>query len=83
MSSSRSEKEVSVSEFKTHALGLFEKVSKTGQSIVVTKHGKTLAKVIPFNQSRKKIKLGTLADTLIEMGDIVSPLGEEDWNACK
>ncbi|MBW1839995.1 MAG: type II toxin-antitoxin system prevent-host-death family antitoxin, partial [Deltaproteobacteria bacterium] len=53
------------------------------ESIVITKRGKPLAEVVPFRKSYKNPVPGKLADTLVFEKDIVSPLGEDMWDACK
>lgn len=76
-------KTLSVSEFKTHALGIFDDIMKTGQSLVVTKFGKPLAKVIPFAGKGKNPVPGKLKGTVLHEGDIVSPLGAKLWKAAR
>jgi prevent-host-death family protein len=73
----------SISEFKARSLGLLERVSKTGESLVVTKHGKPIAKVIPFTDQKDKPVPGKLADTLLDEQDIVSPFGARLWKAAE
>jgi prevent-host-death family protein len=74
-------KAFSVTDFKAHALQILGQVAKTRESIIVTKRGKPLAEVIPFS-TRKPIS-GKLSEALVFEKDIVSPLGEEMWDACK
>jgi len=38
---------VTVSEFKAKCLGLFERVRERGETIVVTKRGRVMARVVP------------------------------------
>ena len=73
----------SISEFKIHALGLIDQVSKTGKPIVITKRGKPLAKVIPFAGNVENPVPGKLAGTVLHEGDIVSPLGADMWKAAE
>ena len=78
------ELKISVSAFKSKALNLFEEVGKGQKSVIVTKHGKPLARVIPFNKGLKKsYKAGGLQNTLLFEGDIVSPLGADMWEAAR
>lgn len=78
------ELKISVSAFKAKALHLFEEIGKQNKSIIVTKHGKPMAKVIPFGKGLKKsYKPGGLENTLLHEEDIVSPLGAELWEASK
>ena len=73
-------KTFTVTDFKAHALQILGQVAKTREPVVVTKRGKPLAEVIPFSAS--KPVSGKLSEALVFEKDIVSPLGEEMWNAC-
>ncbi len=78
------ELEISVSAFKAKALKLLEEVGRGRKSVVVTKRGKPLARVIPFRKSLKQTyQPGGLQNTLIFEGDIVSPLGKDLWQAAR
>ena len=78
------QKTVSVSEFKAKALGYFEEVSTAGSSILVTKRGKPMAMVVsPDRNLEKKVEPNHLAHTVIEEGDIISPLDETDWGVLR
>ena len=69
--------------FKTHCLRLMETVARTGKPILVTKRGKPLVEVIPFRHSDESPAPGKLSETLVFEKDIVSPLGQSIWSACK
>jgi prevent-host-death family protein len=43
----RSQKEISATQFKAHCLRLLDEVAETGETLVVTKHGKPVARVVP------------------------------------
>lgn len=77
-----SHKQMSVSEFKAKALGAFEQIAK-GASVVVTKRGKPIARVIPYAESTSDNTAGRLAGTLLFEGDLVSPLGADLWDAAR
>jgi antitoxin (DNA-binding transcriptional repressor) of toxin-antitoxin stability system len=51
--------------------------------VVVTKRGKPLVEVIPFRHNDESPAPGKLAAALVFEKDIVSPLGESIWGACK
>ncbi len=74
---------VAISEFKAKCLALLEQVRKTKQPIRVTRFGKPVADVVPAVPAREPADwLGSMADTLEILGDIVSPVIEEtDWEA--
>jgi len=62
---------LSVSEFKATCLAVLEDI---------TKRGKPIAEVIPFEAEHGEIPL---KDTVTFMGDIISPVAEDDWEALK
>ncbi len=74
-------KTLAITDFKAHALQILGQVAKTKESVVVTKRGKPLAEVVPFSTS--KPAPGKLSEALVFEKDIVSPLGEHIWDACK
>ena len=76
-------KTMGISKFKSHALKILDQVSKTQEIIVITKRGKPLAQITPFRNSDMNPEPGKLSDALIFEKDIISPLGEEMWDACK
>ena len=76
-------KTMAISEFKAHALQVLAQVAKTKEPVVITKRGKPLAEVVPFRSSDERPKPGALSAALVFEKDIVSPIGEADWNVCK
>ena len=75
--------EVAISEFKAKCLGLIEQVHKTKRPIRITRFGKPVADVVPTSPAAPKGDwLGSMADSIKIVGDIVSPVIEEtDWEA--
>ena len=76
-------KTIAISEFKTHCLQVLGRVARTKETVAVTKRGKPLVEVIPFRQSDESPSPGKLSGTFVFEKDIVSPLGESIWSACK
>ncbi|MBN1867797.1 type II toxin-antitoxin system Phd/YefM family antitoxin [Candidatus Sumerlaeota bacterium] len=76
-------KTMAISEFKSHALQVIDRVAATKETVVVTKRGEPLAEVVPFRGPEDKPTPGKLSEALVFEKDIVSPLGEEIWDACK
>lgn len=74
---------MAISTFKVNALKIIDQVSKTHESIVITKRGKALAELIPFRTSNDKAVPGKLSSSYVEEKDIVSPLGQDQWEACQ
>ncbi len=74
-------KTLAITDFKAHALQILGRIAKTKESVVITKRGKPIVEVIPFSIS--KPAPGKLSEALVFEKDIVSPLGEDMWDACK
>jgi antitoxin (DNA-binding transcriptional repressor) of toxin-antitoxin stability system len=75
--------EIAISKFKATCLAVLEKVRKTGEPILVTRFGHPIAEINPPGIV-KKIKLGGGAGTMVILGDIVGPIGDEsDWEAAQ
>jgi prevent-host-death family protein len=75
-------KTMAISEFKAHSLQVLGEVARTKEAIVVTKRGKPLVEVVPFRHAEAPVA-GKLSHTFVFEKDIVSPLGEAMWSACK
>jgi len=71
---------IAATEFKAHCLSLMERVARTREEIVITKHGKPVARLVPAQAEPAAEVFGFMAGTVTRMGDIVSPVGEE-WDA--
>jgi len=78
-------REVAISEFKAKCLALLERVGKTKQPLRVTRFGKPVAEVVPPTPSAEPADwMGSMADTMEILDDIVSPVIEEtDWEALR
>ena len=74
---------MSVTLFKAHALRVLDRVARTKEHLVITKRGRPLAQVIPWDQPSTVPIPGRLADCLIFEKDIVGPLGEDLWEASR
>ena len=77
--------QVAISEFKAKCLALLEQVRKTKKPLRVTRFGKPIAEVIPPGPTVEEGDwLGSMADSMEIVGDIVSPVVEEaDWEAMR
>ncbi|MBI5186156.1 MAG: type II toxin-antitoxin system Phd/YefM family antitoxin [Nitrospinae bacterium] len=77
---------VALSEFKTHCTKILREVESTGKSVEITKRGDIVAVLTPpikVKKSKPENFLGKLRGSATNVGDIVSPLGNDDWNVCK
>ncbi|HFQ92196.1 MAG TPA: type II toxin-antitoxin system Phd/YefM family antitoxin [Chromatiales bacterium] len=76
--------EITATEFKAKCLKLMDEVAKTHETIVVTKRGKPVAKLVPV-EPEEDIQpgyFGCMAGTVKITGDIMAPIEGEDWEAC-
>jgi len=74
-------KSMAISSFKAHALEAIGRVSSSKERIVITKRGKPVAQVVPYYPPETTLTPGRLREALVFEKDIVSPLGEEMWEA--
>ncbi len=72
---------IAVSKFKAHALGILEDIATTHEPLVITKRGKPFISVTPYQATNEQIEFGKLANTVVNEGDIVSPLGSDIWES--
>lgn len=76
-------KTITASRFKAQALALLDEVSGSGEEFVITKRGHPVARIIPCHHVNADVQPGWLASTLVRLGDIVTPLGADDWEAAR
>jgi prevent-host-death family protein len=67
-------RKVPAGEFKAKCLALLDDVASTGENLVVTKHGKPVAVVVPFTEP------DSLIGSILHEEDLVEPTGEV-WDA--
>ena len=65
--------------FKAECLKLMDEVARTGQSVVITKHGRPVAQLTPVPPEPNSL-FGYMKHTMRIKGDVVAPTGEL-WNA--
>ena len=72
-------KKMAAGVFKANCLAVMDEVQAKRETIVITKHGKPVAKLVPINTDKDEI-FGFLAGKGKVMGDVVSPaLTPEEW----
>ena len=74
-------KQMPAGEFKTQCLAVMDTVLQTGEPVLITKHGKPVAKLVPAEQTSNDV-FGYMAGKVKIVGDIVgpvTPLG--DWES--
>lgn len=73
---------VSKSEFKAKALEFFRQVEASGESVVVTDHGKPTLEVRPYRDAERS-PLDILRGSVVRYDNPVDPIGAEDWEAAQ
>jgi len=71
---------IAAGEFKSKCLKLLDEVAETRETLVITKHGKPVAQVVPM--PAEKELFGAMRGSGVIIGDIISPL-ENEWEALK
>jgi prevent-host-death family protein len=73
--------EINATELKAKRLKLLDKIAHTREPIIITKHGKPVAKVVPIAEEAEQLHtgFGCMAGTIKITGDIVAPI-EEPWS---
>jgi prevent-host-death family protein len=73
------DKMIAAAEFKAKCLHLLDEVARQRASLVITKRGKPVAKLVPIDDEPVTL-FGRMAGTIRILGDIVSsPLDESEW----
>lgn len=76
-------KTFTVTTFKAKALKVIDQIVKDHESVVITKHGKPVVEVSPYSSKENNPTPGKLKHLFKDEKDIVSPIGEDIWNAAK
>lgn len=71
---------VSAAEFKTHCLHLMDRVQQERTEVVVTRYGRPVARLVPYEPAETVSPFGVLRGTVTFHGDVVGPVGET-WDA--
>ena len=70
---------IGAGKFKAQCLALLNKVAKEHETILVTKRGKPVAKVIPIKEAQKNLR-EQLKGSVLKEKDLISPISVE-WKA--
>jgi len=74
-------KEIPAGEFKARCLAVMDQVRDSGEPILITKHGKPVAKLVPAATVGEDI-FGYMVGKVKVLGDIVGPVTPlEDWES--
>ena len=70
---------LSAAAFKATCLELMDRVQETGVEYVVTKHGKPVARLVPYDQPDRKPLFGSMRGTVLKYDRPFDPIdGEYD-----
>lgn len=71
---------MAVSKFKATCLSVLEEVKKRKKRVLITKRGDPLAEIVPVEPAERQTPL---KDTVTFLGDILSPVAHDEWEAGK
>ncbi len=71
---------IAAGEFKSKCLKLLDQVAEERQTLVITKHGRAVAQLVPMPPAVEII--GAMRGSVLWEGDIISPL-ENEWEAAQ
>ena len=75
---------INASDFKARCLAILDRVSATGERIVILKRGRPVAELGPANRVGESYPQLELQGTVTMVGDIVGPaVPEGDWETLK
>jgi prevent-host-death family protein len=74
-------KKMAAGAFKTNCLAVMDEVQAKRETVIITKYGKPVAKLVPVEPSEKQDDIfGFLAGRGTVTGDVVSPaITPEEW----
>ena len=74
-------KKIAAGTFKAQCLAIMDQVRESGEPVLITKHGKPVAKLVPAQNNADDI-FGYMAGKVKVVGDIVAPVTPlEDWES--
>ena len=74
-------KKIPAKRFKARCLETIDEVAKNGTEIIITKDGKPIARILPF-EAKKREDISSLKGTATHIGDVISPINVA-WEAGK
>ena len=84
MVSSKAQKTLPAGEFKAKCLRVMDQVAANRRSVVITKHGKPVVKIVPMDVEPSRDVFGCLAGEFEIVGDIEAPVvPAKAWKALR
>ena len=72
-------REIGAAEFKARCLELMEDVKRSGKEIVITKHRRPIARLVPVDAGKLGF-CGSMKGMIRKAGDVTSPI-DVQWSA--
>lgn len=72
-------KEMAAGEFKAKCLTVMDEVQETGETVLITKRGKPVAKLVAARKKGNEI-FGYMIGKAKITGDVIHTVPAEDWN---
>jgi prevent-host-death family protein len=73
-------RKIPAGQFKAKCLSLMDEVQRTGEEIIITKHGQPVARLVPAIAEKPAPIWGCREGTIEILDDVVKPSGEK-WDA--
>lgn len=73
---------ISKTEFKARALELFRQIEATGETIIVTDHGKPSVEIRPY-RAEEAHPLARLRGSVVHFAEPFAPIGDDTWEAAE
>ena len=74
---------IGASEFKAKCLRLLDEVAQDGESVVITKRGKPVARLVPVEPEAESASYGDWKGKIKAVGDIVHFDCSDEWESLK
>ena len=76
-------KRMAAGSFKSKCLAVMDEVHAKCETVIITKHGKPVAKLVPVNAEKDQI-YDFIAGMGVIVGDLIAPaLSPEEWGALR
>ncbi len=74
-------KKMAAGKFKVHCLAIMDEVQSKRETVLITKRGKPVAKLVPAGENKGKDEIfGFMAGKIKIVGDVVAPaFSPEEW----
>jgi antitoxin (DNA-binding transcriptional repressor) of toxin-antitoxin stability system len=75
-------KKISKSVFKARALEFCREVEASGESLILTDHGRPVLEVRPYEENELE-PLDTLQQSVVRYDRATDPIADDDWESAK